>query len=352
MFNYLSAGLAILEKPIQARNRPLHLQVEPTNRCNLQCIFCSREKYLGALEDLSLEHYEELLSEVRPKRVTYAGAGEPLLNPHLPEMIALASKMGCHTVVTTNFIKGEKLAEELVRSGLTGLRVSLDGATPETYKAIRGADFFEKILQGISKVNEYKKRLGKTTPTIGIEFVVQGRNLREMPQMIRLASEYAVHNVNFRPLNLIGKEEREELLRAGLGFEEYSSTLKETFMVSKELGVNTNLSDLLKDLPFYWSGYSKSENQINGKVCLHLWLQVFVSASGEITPCCALQMDEGISMGNVFSSPFETVWNGERYLEFRRRFKEDKITYKSCRTCYRIDLPTLVRKTLRLPGLR
>jgi radical SAM protein with 4Fe4S-binding SPASM domain len=352
MLNYLSAGLAVIEKPARARNRPLHLQVEPTNRCNLQCIFCSREKYLGALKDLSLSHYRNLFLEVMPKRLTFSGAGEPLLNPKLPEMIALAYKWGCNTVVNTNFILGEKLAEELVRSGLTGLRISLDGATPETYKAIRGADAFEKILAGINKVNEYKKKLGKTNPTIGIEFVVQGRNLKEMPQMIRLGRQYSVHNVNFRPLNLIGKEEREELLRAGLGFEEYSRTLEETSLLSKELAVRTNLSDLLEDVPFYWGGYSKSETSSNGKICLHVWLQAFVSSSGEITPCCGLQMDEGKSMGNVFSAPFETVWNGEKYMEFRRLFKEDKITYKSCRTCYRIDLRTLVRKTLRLPGLR
>lgn len=352
MFDYLSAGLAILEKPTFARNRPLHLQVEPTNRCNLQCVFCSREKYLGNLRDLDLGHYKTLLSEVRPRRVTFSGAGEPLLNPHLPEMVSFACQKGCSTVITTNFIKGEELAEELVNSGLTGLRVSLDGARPETYKAIRGADFFEKILLGIKKVNECKKRLGKKTPSIGLEFVVQGGNLKEMPQMIRLAKDYGLSNVNFRPLNLIGKEEREELLRAGLGFEEYQRTVKETLLTGRELGVKTNLPGLLKDLPFYWEGYSRNEGIANGKVCLHLWLQAFVSSSGEMTPCCALYMDEGKSMGNVFLSSFQGVWNGEKYTEFRKRFKEDKVMYKSCRTCYRIDVSTLIKKTLTLPGLR
>lgn len=350
MINELLSIISVFSRTSTARNHPLHLQVEPTNRCNLQCIFCSREKYLGNLRDLDLEHYKGLLSDVSPRRVTFSGAGEPLLNPHLPEMVAMAYHKGCFTVITTNFIKGEGLADELVRSGLTGLRVSLDGATPETYKSIRGADFHEKILAGIRKVNDCKKRLGKTTPSIGLEFVIQGRNLREMPQMIRLAKDYAISNVNFRPLNIIGKEEREELLRAGQEFEEYERTLKETFMLGKELGVKTNLSGLLEDLPFYWNGYSKREHS-NGKVCLHLWLQAFVSSSGEITPCCALQMDEGISMGNIFQHPFQKVWNGERYVELRRRFKEGKIPYKSCRTCYRIDLPTLVKKTLTLPGM-
>jgi radical SAM protein with 4Fe4S-binding SPASM domain len=350
MLNYLSTGLAILEKPVSARNRPLHLQVEPTNRCNLQCIFCSREKYLGKLKDLDLEDYKRLLLEVRPKRVTFSGAGEPLLNPHIAEMVAFASKQGCSTVITTNFIKGEELAEALVRAGLTGLRISLDGATPETYKAIRGADFHGKILRGIRKVNACKKELGKTTPGIGLEFVVQGRNLKEVPQMIRLAKDYEINNVNFRPLNVIGKEEREESLRAGLEFEEYERTLKEALLLSRELGVKTNLPSLLEDLTFYWNGYSKSDLPSNGKVCLHLWLQAFVSSSGEMTPCCGLYMDEGVSMGNVFSDTFETVWNGQRYVEFRKSFKEGKVSYKSCRTCYRMDLLTLIRKTLTLPG--
>ncbi len=352
MIKYLGAGLAILKRPVIARNLPLHLQVEPTNRCNLQCVFCSREKYLGNLVSLSLGRYRDLLSEVRPKRVTFSGVGEPMLNPNLPDMVVLAYKKGCSTVITTNFVKGEELAEELVRSGLTGLRVSLDGATPETYKAIRGADFHEKILKGIRRVNDYKKRLGKDTPGIGLEFVVQGRNLKEMPKMIKLARENGVNNVNFRPLNVIGTEEKEALLRAGLVYEEYERTIKETFKLSKELSVKTNLSVLLEDLQFYWNGYSKIEDSSNGKVCLHLWLQAFVSSSGELTPCCALQMDEGVSMGNVFSSSFEMVWNSQKYIEFRKRFREGKVTYKSCRTCYRMDFPTLIRKTFTLPGLR
>ena len=64
---------------------PLHVQLIPTNRCNLNCSFCSCAGE-NRSEEMAWEQAEEvitLLQDQRTEGVTITGGGEPLLYPHL-----------------------------------------------------------------------------------------------------------------------------------------------------------------------------------------------------------------------------------------------------------------------------
>lgn len=68
---------------------PIHIQFIPTNRCNLKCSFCScserdqkKEFNINEIDELI-----EVLTSVGCKSVTITGGGEPLLHPHINEII-------------------------------------------------------------------------------------------------------------------------------------------------------------------------------------------------------------------------------------------------------------------------
>ena len=56
--------------------------------------------------------------------------------------------------------------------------------------------------------------------------------------------------------------------------------------------------------------------------CRRPFTLVYVTANGNVLPCCiapfATRHYPGIVLGNVFERPLAEIWNGERYREFRR----------------------------------
>ena len=78
------------------------------------------------------------------------GGGEPFLRDDFLDLLAYAQRAGITTCVSTNgTLLDDDLVERLAAMDGLYLQVSLDGATPETNDAIRGAGTFARILDGV-----------------------------------------------------------------------------------------------------------------------------------------------------------------------------------------------------------
>jgi len=92
-----------------------HLQLCPTNRCNLNCEFCScgdREKHL----ELDLDTIDTLLKDVQSlgcKAITITGGGEPLLHPNINEIIKKCKDRDIKVGLVTNGLLLDNLKEEV-----------------------------------------------------------------------------------------------------------------------------------------------------------------------------------------------------------------------------------------------
>ncbi len=350
--NFFKAGLAVLARPEKAWNKPVHLQIEPTTVCNLKCSFCVREKNVFRPKSLSFEQFKSVFDQVTPVRVTFAGDGEPTLAPDIWRMVAYARDRGAKTIITSNWTIGPRLAEKALDAGLSALRVSIDAATAATYVAMRKADYHNVIIEGIRKLQETKRARGSETPDIGFEYVLGRDNLHEMKAVIDLARDLGVCRVNFRPLNLVGIEEREDELLKGLSREGYRQALEEANVHAKARGMATNLDEVVGLLPFYEVRYTPEFNpERRSPDCIYPWVQVYVAVDGNVTPCCALQMDERVSLGNMFEAGgFDAVWNGQPYRKMRRDIVSRKVEFKSCVTCEGRGLGKVASLAFRTPG--
>jgi len=128
------------------------LNVELTSRCNVACSYCDVNRGLRRqARDLDLGVLARLLEDTPTLRVLLPFQwGEPLLYPQLDEAVALASRKGVRSFVTTNgtLLDAGRLAR-LAAAGLTRLTVSLDG-TADDHAARRGyaqAPILERLAE-------------------------------------------------------------------------------------------------------------------------------------------------------------------------------------------------------------
>ncbi len=118
--------------------KPLHIQIIPTNNCNLNCEFCScsdRDKKLYLTME-QIEYILETSKKYGSNAVTITGGGEPLLHPRINDMIEYMRIYRMEAGLVTNGVALDKLKRH---DNLTWVRVSSsDDRIPE-YSTIEKA---------------------------------------------------------------------------------------------------------------------------------------------------------------------------------------------------------------------
>jgi len=87
-----------------------------------------------------------------------------------------------------------------------------------------------------------------------------------------------------------------------------------------ELGVTLNLPGPIEKQPR------------SHQLCVLPWTQVYVDPNGDVRLCCNAWDDEGV-LGNMVESPFDQVWNGERYVQIRQSLLDGRPAYRRCINC-------------------
>ena len=172
---------------------PLSVRIDACTLCQLRCPLCptpGAEDFLGR-GLLALDDFQRFLDRNPAIRTIELGSkGEALLNPHLPAMIEHARARGAvvelNQGVNLNSASDEVL-EALVRSGAPRLRVSIDGATRQTYAMYRVGGDLRRVLGNVQRINALKQRYGTELPELTFQFIVFRHNVHEMEQAAALA---------------------------------------------------------------------------------------------------------------------------------------------------------------------
>lgn len=130
---------------------PIHSAVvEITNRCNLRCVHCASNSGASRPGEMSLEEFARLFADIKAlgcEKVTVIG-GEALMRDDWFDICKSVLDAGMGLSLISN---GIRIISEDVFSQLKALSphvigISLDGATRETYRKIRGVDRFDHLL--------------------------------------------------------------------------------------------------------------------------------------------------------------------------------------------------------------
>ena len=286
---------------------PLQVDFELFYRCNLKCPICimslPREEKLrwgDPTLELPLKTIKAVMDQGAPlglAAVGLNGVSEPLLSPHLPEIIRYARGLGLSDVMfnTNGLALTEELSRDLIASGLTRIMFSLDAAAEETYNQIRVGSDYSRVTENIRKFIELRNKTGKKTPIVRVSFCVTSLNEHELEDFMTAWEA----TVDF------------------FSIQQYGNTFEGSFARDR--------SRLFPQGRRYDPGPNPR--------CAQPWKRVMVRHNGDVIPCCDVSGLD-LVIGNVFNNSLKDIWQGDiagRIREMHRqgRYYENDI----CRTC-------------------
>lgn len=181
---------------IDPYNRTLnYLRISITDRCNLQCIYCTPRHGIPKMDHGDILRYEEILrvAEIAINlgidKIRLTG-GEPLVRKGIIEFIPqLTSLPGLKEVsLTTNGIYLKKNLKKIRSAGIKRINVSLDTLKQEKYKKITRHNGFRRVWDGI----ELARKLGFNPVKINV-VPIKGLNDDELIDFARLSIDHPYH---------------------------------------------------------------------------------------------------------------------------------------------------------------
>ncbi|PYN49804.1 MAG: radical SAM protein [Candidatus Rokuibacteriota bacterium] len=177
---------------------PRSLYLETTNRCDSKCRTCIRTfQSLEPPADLTLEQVKAIAEQFPVlERVVLHGIGEPLLNVEIFEIVVHLKTRAATVLFNSDAISlTAKRALRLIESGLDEYRVSMDAATRQTYRKLRGVDQFDRVVANVRRLVELERERSRSAPRVSLWFTASRANLHELPAFVRLAADLGVDEV-------------------------------------------------------------------------------------------------------------------------------------------------------------
>jgi MoaA/NifB/PqqE/SkfB family radical SAM enzyme len=267
---------------------PVCLYLEVTNRCNLLCETCPRTfEDLEPPADMSWTLFTRIVDQVpNIARVVLHGVGEPMLVKHLPKIIRYLKARGTYVLFNTNgTLLNPKKFQEIIDTGLDELRVSLDAADRESYAAVRGKDFFPRIVRDVSKFTAYQQQIGVTSPRVSLWLTGLKETVDQLPAFVRLSASIGVKEVHLQRLVFdaagFGKARSEFSL-----FETTSDTeqaaIEAAQIIGAELGVTLDASGATEP----GLSLQRAADDKPWATCRRPWSLMYFTAHGRALPCC------------------------------------------------------------------
>ena len=328
-------------RPIVAPALPHCLYIEVTNRCNSLCETCPRTFVTREpLGDITWENFKHVVdSNPVMTRAVLHGIGEPLMHKDLLQMIAYLKARGIYVLFNTNAVLLKRaMQERLIASGLDELRISLDGATPETYFKIRGIPALDKVIANSAQMVQTLHRLHASRPRLSFFFTGMRANLPELPDVIRIAHRIGMPEVYLQRLTYFddGMAVSDQAI-----FTAYGDDAAEQQIVAECERLARDF-----DIQFNGSGATTARQSLEQALekprrpwqrCTRPWTVGYVTANGNALPCCIAPFTAApypsLILGNAFGpGGFASVYNGPEYLRFREQFLSDSPP-PSCAGC-------------------
>jgi len=247
---------------------PENVQIEISNRCNLQCPLCpkGRNEITRNNLDMDIGIFKDILSklsEYDPK-IQLWNYGEPFLHHNIHEIIKSIDQTFTNCSISTNgHVMTDELAKLVVESGITEIIFAIDGLTQNTYEQYRRGGSLELVLSNLEKIIE-QKRKANSNITITVQFLILKHNFSEISKLGEFFYPIGVDQIKAKSVMLMDNKSDVELAK-----------------IAKKY--------LYLDYP--GERYAITDNQLSAKgeptdECPVIENSFVITTDGEVLPCC------------------------------------------------------------------
>lgn len=172
----------------EARNLlPTELYMQISRRCNLRCAMCGHEVWKSNSGFMEMDVFDRTLDQARANDITtlhiLSGQGEPMLHPHVFEMLEKAVGMGFSVGIVTNGTPlTQERCERLGKLGLSYIQFSFAGWDKESYEATYVGSKFERTLANLRTMQDTTRG---TRTNFMVKAVCTGDNWAEVRDRTR-----------------------------------------------------------------------------------------------------------------------------------------------------------------------
>jgi len=311
---------------------PVTVELDLVDYCNHKCGWCVDPSHGD--HRLERRFVSELLRELRSLGVAgivYKGGGEPTLYDDFAEILEETRQLGFEVGVVTNGSRLLELGEPVVEHA-SYLRVSLDGPTHTSHRAIHQSDDFGRIVDGVAGAVHLRKEQSRRHPIIGLSFAMDHSTIELVGDAVRLGDRLGVDYVLLRPPFF------EEVGRPSSMTIADKCTVLAAFDREKR-----SYSGAMRVLVDYWVSDTEAGaipvgavsprrgqclregangiEHVTGR-CLASPLLAVVAADKRVYPCCNLRFLEDWSVGTLdYESgvTFERLWHGDKRKKIMER---------------------------------
>lgn len=281
---------------------PSRVEIETTSFCNARCSHCEYTTLGRPHAHMEMGLYKKIIDECDQykqycREVFLFWMGEPFLDPKFFEKVEYAKQKKSFKV--TSYSNGSLLTAEncqkLIESGLDSIVFGADGATPKSYEAIRIGLSYERMVDGIRRLADLKRKLGAKKPHIHVQMVLTPLNYEE----------------------------------AGLFNETWAGIADEISLRKMVVWSGDTIEDGLMD----YSRTLVGERYSQSIPCIFLWSMMVIAQDGKVTLCCT---DSRVKyeVGDLRKESIQQVWHGHRMTQLRELHLAGRMNeIPICKTC-------------------
>ena len=276
---------------------PERLYIETTNHCNASCKMCPHSNMTRSLLTMSDKVFHTILEELKnidlkSTIIFLHKEGEPLLDNKIVERINLIGTLtNCKEIaINTNAsLLSEVKANELLKSKVNTIYISLDGFSKDSYEHLRKGLKYDVVFQNVKHLFELKRKLNSNKRII-LQMIKYSENQHEVDSYIEFWQQYDCE---------IFIKEMHSYLDGGMRF------------------------------------ISGSLSQKQESACTDPFDMLVVYADGSIG-CCCWDYNNDMGLGNVNEVKLLDIFNGPRLREIQKKHSEfDCYGIKPCNRCLR-----------------
>ncbi|MBA7641312.1 GTP 3',8-cyclase [subsurface metagenome] len=315
------------------------------DQCNLHCNMCEEhsnyritKKRVNRIMNFTIiEEAVENLVNSGLKEIIPSTMGEPLLYKNFLDLINLIKFHNIKINLTTNgtFPKlGVKEWAKLILPIASDVKISINGTSKAVSESImEGLNFQEQIsnIKNFVQMRDIVGKEGINHPTITFQATFMKRNIKEMPDLLRMAIKMDIDRFKGHHLWITHPElENESLLRDWESIKEWNITVEKIHKIveNKRLKNGRKIKlDNIYPIPCTPKNKKIPENFI----CPFLGKEAWIAWDGTFNVCCApdeLRRTLG-NFGNVKQENFMELWNNQNYTNLIKNWGN----YDVCKMC-------------------